>query len=461
MNQQNGCRQFLGQSLNRREFLSIGGALGLGLSLPDLLQAQTQTPNRSATFGRARSLILIYLHGGHAQQETWDPKPEGPSAVRGEFAAIPTSVTGTHVSELLPRCSRLMHKLAVVRSMSHRNTNHVQASLPAMTGHVHPPTEQRRGDFPPSANDFPPIGAVVNSLRPAGRLPNWVQVGPMMRRSNGTILHGQVPGFLGDSNGPLKIDQDLTDNNVRINAVSTNREVPSLRLQARANLLSQVDTQRERLGQLAEVRNFNNFHQRAIQLLTSEDTARAFDLSREPLRVRESYGRSQFGQSCLMARRLAEAGVPVINVHFCHTPRGSWDTHSNHFNKMRNELCPVFDQAISALITDLDERGLLGQTLVLPTAEFGRTPTINRNRGRDHWPFVYSIPFAGAGIREGVIHGSSDNRAAYPTEHPHDPSDLIATVYHLLGVSEETTLYDQINRPHNLIIGQKIDEILA
>ncbi len=460
MRNQSGCRQFT-QGCNRRDFLTVGGAMGLGLTLPGLLQARNQPANDSSkTFGQARSLILIYLHGGHAQQETWDPKPDGPSAVRGEFGAVSTSVTGVKISELLPRCARLMDKLAVVRSMTHKNTNHVQASLPAMTGHVHPPSEKRRGDFPPSGNDFPPVGAVVNSLRQPGSLPNWVQVGPMMRRSNGTVIHGQVPGFLGDANGPLMIDQDLKAKDVRIHAVNTNQDVPALRLKARANLLAQVDAQRAQLGQLAEVRDFGSFHQRAVRLLTSEATARAFDLSREPVEVRESYGRSQFGQSCLLARRLAEAGVPVINVHFCHTPRGSWDTHSNHFSKMKTNLCPVFDQALAALIGDLDQRGLLDQTLVLPTAEFGRTPKINRNRGRDHWPFVYSIPMAGAGVRGGVIHGSSDNQAAYPTEHPHDPSDLIATVYHLLGVAEETTIYDQIRRPHNLIIGNKIDQIL-
>jgi uncharacterized protein (DUF1501 family) len=455
-----GCSD-LRRHWNRRDILTAGSALGMVKFLPDILRAQQQAPSsRSTTFGRARSLILIYLHGGHAQQETWDPKPTGPEAVRGEFGAISTSVPGTFISELLPRSARLMHKMAVVRSMSHRNANHVQASLPAMTGHVHPPSVQSRGDFPPTPNDFPPIGAVVNSLRPAGSLPTWVQVGPTMRRNNGTILHGQVPGFLGASNSPLTIDQDLTPNDVRISAVSANEEVPLLRLQARANLLEQVDSQRQHLSQAAEVRSFDDFHQRGVQLLTSPATAAAFDLASEPARVRDGYGRTQFGQCCLLARRLAEAGVPIINVHFCHTPRGSWDTHGNHFRQMRDVLCPTFDQALSALITDLDQRGLLETTLVLPTAEFGRTPTINRNAGRDHWPFVYSIPLAGAGVAPGIIHGASDSRAAYPTENPHDPSDLVATVYHLLGVPPETTLYDQTQRPHHLIIGQKIDAVL-
>src|SRR5438270_7477329 len=215
---QHGCTGFRrAAKISRREVLRLGGACGLGLTLSDLLRAQAQPRSVSSrTFGQTKSVIVLYLHGGHAQQETWDPKPDGPSPARGEFGAIATSLPGVHVGELLPRSARLMHKLAVIRSLSHPNANHVQASLSAMTGHAHPPSEESRGDFPPSPSDFPPFGAVLDRLRRPGKLPTWVQAGPLMRRANGTVLHGQAPGFLGSKHSPLVIDQDLLANDVRI-----------------------------------------------------------------------------------------------------------------------------------------------------------------------------------------------------------------------------------------------------
>src|SRR5438270_12368900 len=202
---QHGCTGFRrAAKISRREVLRLGGACGLGLTLSDLLRAQAQPRSVSSrTFGQTKSVIVLYLHGGHAQQETWDPKPDGPSPARGEFGAIDTSVPGVHFSEVLPRSARLAHKLAVIRSLSHPNANHVQASMNALTGHGHPPQAEARGDFPPSSTDFPPFGAVLSRLRPQHRLPTWVQIGPLMRRNNGTVLHGQLPGFLGARHSPL------------------------------------------------------------------------------------------------------------------------------------------------------------------------------------------------------------------------------------------------------------------
>jgi uncharacterized protein (DUF1501 family) len=231
-------------------------------------------------------------------------------------------------------------------------------------------------------------------------------------------------------------------------------------LNDRGRLLEQVEEQRRQMDRAAEVNNFDAFHRQAFNILSAPETARAFDLAAEPPAVRARYGASEFGQRCLLARRLAEAGVPIINVHFCHTPAGSWDTHSQHFNQMKNSLCPVFDQAFSALVDDLSQRGSLEQTLVLATAEFGRTPRVNTSAGRDHWPWVYSIAMAGAGARPGVVYGASDGIAAHPTANPHDPRDLAATVYHLLGVPDDTLVHDQTNRPHSLVVGRKIDGLL-
>jgi hypothetical protein len=430
------------------------------LLLADLFRARAAAPAARGTFGRARSVIMLYLHGGHAQQETWDPKPDGPAPERGEFGAIATSVAGIRISELLPQCARVMHRMALIRSLSHSNANHVQASLAAMTGHAHPPGEESRGDFPPAPTDFPPIGAVQGALREPGPLPSWVQVGPLMRRANGTVLHGQLPGFLGTRHGPLVIDQDLLARDARIAAVAPEPELSIPRLTDRQNLLKELDGRRRVLNHAAEARDLDAHQQRAFDLVCSPETRKAFDLAGEPVAVRDRYGRTQFGQSCLLARRLAEAGVPMINVHYCRTPTGSWDTHGQHFTQMKQSLCPTFDRAFAALVADLDARGLLDQTLVVVNAEFGRTPKVNGAAGRDHWPFVYSIALAGGGAGRGVAYGSSDKAAAFPTAHPHDPRDIAATIYHLLGVAADTVVYDQASRPHQLVTGQMIDGLL-
>src|SRR5947209_8923813 len=258
--------------LNRRQLLQAGSLAGMGLLLPDLFRARADERPVRGTFGRTRSVIMLYLHGGHAQQETWDPKPDGPTPERGEFGAIATSVPGVRVSELLPRCAWIMHRLAVIRSVSHGNANHVQASLSAMTGHAHPPNLESRGDFPPSPTDYPPIGAVLSSLRKPGPLPTWVQVGPLMRRANGTVLHGQLPGFLGARYSPLTIDQNLLPEAVRIEAISAAPELSVARLSDRHSLLRQINNQRRLMDQFAEARSLDGYQQRAFRLLSSPAT---------------------------------------------------------------------------------------------------------------------------------------------------------------------------------------------
>jgi hypothetical protein len=462
-----GCAEFRATRESRREIIRVGALAGVGLFLPDLLRARdgaraASSPRQpaAATFGRARSVIMIYLHGGPAQQETWDPKPGGPSPERGPFGAIPTSVPGVRFSELLPRSARLMHKIAVIRSLTHANANHVQAALPAMTGHHHPPGTESRGDFPPSAADFPAVGAVMDQLRPSDRLPTWVQVGPTMTRFNGTVLHGQSPGFLGSAHGPLVIDQDLTPEQVVVEAVAPDRATAPARLSPRRTLLDRLDDHRRALEAAAAVRTFDVYQARALDLLTAPLVARAFDLAAEPAAVRDAYGRNSVGQSCLLARRLAEAGVPMISVHYCRRPTG-WDTHSRHFTAMQTSLCPTLDGAFAALVIDLDRRLLLDSTLVWVNSEFGRTPRVNRSAGRDHWPWAYSLAMAGGGIAGGIALGATDALAAYPTRDAHDPSDLVATVYHLLGIPPGTVIQDQLGRPHPLLHGRRIDALLA
>ena len=468
------CRQFrqAGQ-ISRRDALRIGGLMGLGLTLPELLAQRASgaedRPLVHRSFGNAKQVIVLYLHGGHPQQETFDPKPQGPSAVRGEFGAIATRVPGIDFCELLPLTALVADKLAVVRSMSHSNPNHVTASLAANTGHAHPPGTPEQ-DFPPAETDFPPFGAVLDALRQApaanvhansGAVPHWVRVGPLMRRNNGTVLHGQLPGFLGAKHSSFVVDQQLLAPSVKIEAIEPSEGLSSMRFSARRDLLAQFDQQRRLMDQSAQAKNLSGYYQRAFSLLASDRTRVAFDLAAELPKVRDRYGSSEFGQRCLLARRLAEAGVPMINVSYCHTPAGSWDTHSQNFRQMKDSLAPTFDSAFSALVEDLDQRGMLDDTLVFVNAEFGRTPAINKNAGRDHWPWVYSLVLAGAGVKPGIVYGASDNAAAYPAQRPHDPKDMAATLYHLLGVAPQTTIHDSLNRPHPLIIGRPIDGILA
>ncbi|MDG1894109.1 MAG: DUF1501 domain-containing protein [Fuerstiella sp.] len=448
---------------SRRDILRLGGVSSLGLALPQLLEARggQQTPHDDS-FGRAKRVIMLYLHGGHPQQETFDPKPNGPSTVRGEFKAIATTVPGVSFSELLPGTARIADKLAVIRSMTHDNPNHVQASLPANTGHRHPPEVSTRGDFPPSDTDFPPFGAVIDRLQPnAQTLPSWVRVGPLMRRSNGTMLHGQLPGFLGARYSSFAVDQSLLGEDVSVESVRPADELSPIRLRSRRDLLKEFDGERQRLDEVRSAGNLNAFYQRAFDLLTSDQARNAFDLASEPASTRDRYGDTEFGQRCLLARRLVESGVSMVNVSYCHTPAGSWDTHSKNFSKMKSSLAPTLDAAFTALVNDLDERGLLDETLVVVNAEFGRTPAINKNAGRDHWPWVYSLALCGAGVRSGVVHGTSDDSAAYPTSDPHGPEDFAATLYHLLGVPGDTVLHDALGRPHRLVVGQPIREVLV
>jgi hypothetical protein len=478
-----GCRDFnRAAQVTRRSALSAGSLAGITLSLPGLLAARSAAEasgtaaeaakdRSTGSFGKARRVVMLYLHGGHPQQETFDPKPTGPSAVRGEFGAISTSVPGVLFSELLPQSALLADRFAIVRSMSHDNPNHVTASLPAGTGHKHPPGTPQT-DFPPAVSDFPAYGAVLDHIRSeqkrhsttknlSGDLPSWVRIGPLMRRGNGTVLHGQLPGFLGARHAHFAIDQKLMSEDVSIEAVQPNDELSASRIGARRDLLRVIDEQRRSMDEWATAQDLDTFYQRAFSLLSSPATRDAFDLSAEPLALRQSYGWTEFGQRCVLARRLIESGVPMVNVSYCHTPSGSWDTHNDNFRKMKSSLAPTLDAALHGLLTDLESRGLLDDTLVVVNAEFGRTPAINSRAGRDHWPFVYSLALAGAGIRSGMIYGASDASAAYPAELPRSQADFAATLYHLLGVPADTILVDHTNRPHSLIIGQPIAEILA
>jgi hypothetical protein len=452
----------------RREVLRAG-ALGLfGLGLPELLEARDAAPTRT---GRARACILLFMWGGPAQQDTWDPKPDAPTEYRGEFRPIATRVPGLRVCEHLPRLAGLADKLTVIRSMTHTDVDHTTATHHLLTGRGVP----RRGAS--RAEDWPTYGAVLSSLgRGRGPLPPFVSMMPIMPNGAPRFVeesHGQDAGWLGPVHHPMRIDADASKPDYRVGEFSLRGDVLQARTDARRLLLRDLDRQRQGLEQQLDTVAMRAHYERAFALLSSRGATEAFDLSREPLPVRERYGMNAHGQSVLQARRLVEAGVPLVSVFWPNDGLTNvsvcWDTHNRNFIDLKSRLCPVADQAFSALLEDLEARGLLDETLVVWTGEMGRTPRVGQGvvggagagrDGRDHWPHVFTSVLAGGGVKGGVVHGASDRYAAYPAETPTSPGDLAATVYHCLGVDPRMVLRDRLGRPMMLCEGALIEGIL-
>jgi hypothetical protein len=462
---------FAATPTGRREFLRAG-ALGLfGLGLPQLVQARnaaSTAPRR----GRARACILLFMWGGPAQQETWDPKPGAPAEYRGEFRPIPTNVPGIQIGEYLPRLARHADKLAIIRSMTHGDVNHTTATHFLLTGRDLP-----NRNSPSFDDDWPSYGAMMSHLgRGQGALPPFVTMMPRVPNGAPRFVeesHGRGAGLLGLRHAPLRIDEDASLPSYRVGDFSLHADVPAERADRRRALLRQIDAQRRSLEQsVAEAHD--GHYQRAFSLLSRRGVAEAFDLSREPIAVRERYGLNIHGQAVLQARRLVEAGVPLVTVFWQNDGITNvsvyWDTHSRNFIDLRTRLCPVADQAFSALLEDLQQRGMLDETLVVWTGEFGRTPRVGQSvpggagagrDGRDHWAGVFSSVLAGGGIRGGCVHGASDRYAAYPATDPVRPADLAATVYHCLGVDPGMDFRDRLNRPLVLCDGTPLQAVLA
>jgi uncharacterized protein (DUF1501 family) len=439
--------------LTRRQLLQAGSLATLGLSLPALMQSRVAATGGASP--RARACIVVYQIGGPAQHETFDPKPNAPEDFRGEFQPIATSLPGVLVSEHLPRLAQLAHKYAIIRSCTHNDPEHNSACHAYMTGRMHP----RRGQIvPPSPDDFPPYGAVVSRLRPTLRpVPNWVTMPDYLM--NGSVPYpSQNAGFLGPSHDPFTVRADPNQENFQIQGLALTPEAGA-GLTDRANLLAQVNQQSPALaGEAAD--SLDACYQRAFDLLAAPDTRAAFDLAREPAALRDRYGRTTWGQCLLLARRLVEAGVPLVTVNLSQNGSAVWDTHGNNFTTLRQSLLPRFDQSFSALLEDLDDRSLLAETLVLAGGEFGRTPRVNSGAGRDHWPWVYSVVLAGGGVRGGLVHGASDPYGAYPSSQPVAPGDLAATVYHSLGLAPSSEIHDRLGRPFPIALGQILSSLL-
>jgi hypothetical protein len=451
---------FMNTAWSRRDILQLG-ALGVcGLSLPGLLEARstpaaTVTPGPARRHGRAKSCIIIFQQGSPSHHDTFDMKPEAPAEIRGEFRPIATGLPGYRVCEHMPLTARQANRFAVVRSVHHDDPQHNNAGYATLTGTkpvLLPNTAEALAR--PRPDDHPPFGAVLGRLRPAPA--PWVALPyPCV---NGVHYPGQTAGFLGARCEPLWLRPHPKVGEFVFRDLELPEGFSPARVRARERLLRGMDRS-PRSGAVADL---TTFQARALDLLTSAATRRGLRLDQEDPRVRDRYGRSVFGQSCLLARRLVEAGVGLVNIYsvgFDGFPGPlplSWDTHWDNFKFLKDGILPIQDRGYAVLLEDLAERGLLEETLVVWFGEFGRSPRINKQGGREHWPAVYSVVFAGGGVRGGAIHGASDKHGAYPVAHPVTPQDVAATIYHCLGINPETRLPDRLGKPVEIGSGGKV-----
>jgi hypothetical protein len=452
--------------ITRRESLRVGGLGFIGLLWSDWLRARAaarpQPTRRSADrFGQARSCILLYNYGGPSHLDVWDLKPDAPAQIRGEFRPAATCVPGIAITEHLPRLARLADRYAVVRSVTHRDNDHAIGAYLALTGYSHPRNDILGIEPPASPQDMPSLGSVVSRLRPAGGSQfSYVTLGDLRHLGNHDSM-GQNAGCLGRGYDPFMIPfvrpqceaLDLGG----IASVMT--DVDGRRLGGRRQLLGHLSHAAPARDATSGTRALDGHVRRAFELLASPASRDAFNLAREPARVRNAYGRHPFAQSCLLARRLVEAGVPLVTAYSF--GNRDWDTHGGNFSALKNTLLPPTDRGVSALLEDLHCRGLLDETLVVWMSEMGRTPRINRDAGRDHWSFCYSIVLAGGGIRGGQVYGSSDRSAAYPSTNPVSPADVAATIYHCLGIDPRAHVTDQQGRPLVVATGNPLRALLA
>jgi hypothetical protein len=396
----------------------------------------------------------MLLQGGPSHLDLWDPKPDAPVEVRGPFATIETKLAGVRFGELAKQTAQIADKIAIVRSMTHRFANHIAGTYITLTGSTDQPDQDREA----KADDFPGPGAVLNYLHPESRkapasvsLPTWLSIpGPSNR------MPGQYAGFLGATRDPFLIKGDPNDKAFRPLALALPEGFAQERMQQRWGLLGALNAAARRLEDSSTATS-DHLRQSAYELLIDPKVAEAVDLSREPDAVRDRYGRTKIGQSLLLARRLLEAGVQMVSYNAFNQ---EWDTHGDLFNRYKH-LIPVTDQAYSALIEDLAQRGMLDDTLVINTGEFGRTPIINKEKGRDHWPSVYSTLLAGGGVRAGQVYGSSDKKGGHVASSGVSPADMLATMWHLLGVQPDVEMRDRLGRPQVLSRGRVVREILA
>jgi hypothetical protein len=429
----------MNSKLNRREFIYTGLVGGLGLSLGEALRAQSASSKNIA----AQSIIHIFLPGGIAAQETWDPHPLAPSEYKGPLGVAQTKIPGVYFSEYLKQTAKIADKLTVVRSMTHGEAAHERGVTSMFTGYR-----------PSPALEYPSFGSVVaHELGDRNDLPAYVCV---PQKFNLAGIEPADTGYLSKAYGPFSLGSDPADKNFKVRDLNLPAGIDDKRFDRRRSMLETVDAHFRSIESSDVVASMDSFYQKAYSLISAPHAREAFNLDKEPAKMKEFYGNNQAGQRFLMARRLVEAGVRFVSVTY-----GSWDMHQGIGAGITRQL-PAFDQAYAALITDLEQRGLLDSTLVMVSSEFGRTPKINKDGGRDHWPRVFSVAFAGGGFKRGYVYGSSDATGADVEENPLHVADLAATLYNQIGIDPSKKLVTPDGRPVALTYeGDVKHELLA
>jgi hypothetical protein len=470
--------------LTCRELLRVGGSAVFGFSLANLLGLQKAQANPTAGgsgFGKAKSVILVYLQGGPSHLDLWDPKDNVPDNVRSVFKAIDTKTPGMKFTEVLPKLAQVTDKATFIRSMSYTPVglfNHTAAIYQMLTGYTTDKVSPSGQLEPPTPKDFPNVGSNITRIKPptVPMLP-FVMLPRPLQESN-VVGKGGTAGFLGRAYDPYTLyppgdDMDMAKmDRVSVADLQLRPEVSGQRLERRANLREVITNGMPALEKAISKYDLDEYYGKALGLVISGRARNAFDLTRESVKTRERYGKTTFGQSLLLARRLIEAGTRFVEVNWpkvANSDNHSWDVHTGLSKRMKEQSGPMFDAGLSSLIADLDERGLLAETLVVAVGEFGRSPqrgvstsgNENNDDGRDHWPYCYTACLAGAGVKRGFVWGKSDKTASAPLENPVHPRELLATIYHSVGINPATIVYNHLNQPRELVQGEPIHGILG
>ena len=465
----------------RREFMKVGAASLLGLSLPEFFSWKAQAGPASVqpqvkSFGAAKSVIMLFLQGGPSHIDIWDPKPNAPANIRGEFKTIKTKVPGIELSEVMPMLADQVDKVTLIRSMSYTPAglfNHTAAIYQMTTGYP-PDKVSPSGQLePPSPRDFPHMGCHISKMKPPdGPMLPFVEMPRPLQESN-VIGKGGAAGFLGKAYDPYRLYQD-PNKEIKLDDLSLRADVAPDRLKDRFELRKGINGSMPELEKAVRSYALDEYYQKAYDLVLSGKARDAFDLNKETDKVRERYGRTTFGQGALMARRLIEAGTRFVQVNWPSVANGdpettAWDTHSSNFGPLKNLHCPVLDRSLSALIEDMDQRGMFAETLLVVTGEFGRSPRLgvstsgntNAPDGRDHWPYCYTALVAGPGVRRGALYGKSDEQGSSPVADPVHPTDLVATIYHSLGIDPNTMVLNDLKQPRELVKGETLTKLFG
>jgi hypothetical protein len=475
------------QKATRRDILRVGGSAVLGLGLDQLLRdealraAASESYQAGPGFGKAKSVIMVYLQGGPSHLDLWDPKDNVPDNVRSEFSRIKSKVPGMDLTENLARLAKITDRITLVRSMSYEPVglfNHTAAIYQMHTGYTADKVSASGQLEPPSPKDFPNFGSnIVKLLPPDGPTLPFVMMPRPLQESN-VIGKAGTAGFLGRAYDPYYLyppgdDMDMSKmDRVSVEDLQLRPEVSVSRLQRRTRLRELVNREMPKVEQAVREYQLESYYTTALGLITSDSTRQAFDLKQESEALRATYGRNTFGQSCLLARRLVEAGTRVVEVIWpkrANSDHHSWDHHQELSKRMKTQSAPMLDAGLSGLIADLDDRGLLADTLVVAVGEFGRSPqrgistsgNSNSADGRDHWPYCYTACLTGAGIRRGFVYGKSDRTASTPENDPVHPCDLLATIYHALGLNPRQMVYNHLNQPREMVKGDAVTQLFS